>query len=69
MGEVSNEQLIMILLIIILPPLAVYYKAQRCNGHVAINICLGFFIFPWFFHAMWYCFFRQENVQTINSNC
>ncbi|CAL2029548.1 hypothetical protein CAEBREN_17138 [Caenorhabditis brenneri] len=57
--ETDNDRLIMVILLIFLPPLAVFFKSRGCTSAVCLNILLFFFlIIPAYCHATWYCFIR-----------
>ncbi|CAB3407049.1 unnamed protein product [Caenorhabditis bovis] len=57
--ETDNDRLVMVILLIFLPPLAVFFKARGCTGKVGLSILLYiFFIFPSYCHAVWFCFIR-----------
>ncbi|CAD5227894.1 unnamed protein product [Bursaphelenchus okinawaensis] len=60
----SADDIIMIVFILFLPPLAVWWKDRMngngCSAHVCINlILLLLFVFPSVIHAIWYCFCRD----------
>ncbi|GMR55091.1 hypothetical protein PMAYCL1PPCAC_25290 [Pristionchus mayeri] len=56
----DTNKIIEILLILVLPPAAIWFHDRACTGHVCINILLCFvFWIPAFLHALWYCFMRK----------
>ncbi|UMM11155.1 hypothetical protein L5515_000579 [Caenorhabditis briggsae] len=61
--ETDNDRLIMVILLIFLPPLAVFFKSRGCTSYVCLNILLYIFlILPSYCHAVWFCFIRgREN--------
>uniref|UniRef100_A0A0M3ISH8 Protein SNA4 n=1 Tax=Ascaris lumbricoides TaxID=6252 RepID=A0A0M3ISH8_ASCLU len=61
MGSTDADKIVEVILIIFLPPLAVWYHARECNCHVCFNILLLFlFVIPSIIHAVWYCYMRDE---------
>ncbi|VDK59209.1 unnamed protein product [Cylicostephanus goldi] len=61
MESSDSDKIIEILLILFLPPLAIWYHDRNCSGAVCLNIILLFlFVLPSIVHAMWYCFMRKE---------
>uniref|UniRef100_A0A8R1DPH8 Uncharacterized protein n=1 Tax=Caenorhabditis japonica TaxID=281687 RepID=A0A8R1DPH8_CAEJA len=57
--ETDNDRIIMAILLIFLPPLAVFFKSRGCSGSVCLNILLYVcLILPAYCHATWYCFIR-----------
>uniref|UniRef100_A0A914EIZ5 Uncharacterized protein n=1 Tax=Acrobeloides nanus TaxID=290746 RepID=A0A914EIZ5_9BILA len=55
----DTDKIIEILLILFLPPLAVWFHSKECNGHVCLNIVLLLLVIPAYVHALWYCFMRD----------
>ncbi|TKR59399.1 hypothetical protein L596_029076 [Steinernema carpocapsae] len=50
-----------IILTLLFPPLAIWFHAGRCDGHMALNLALLiFFWIPAIIHALWFCFCRDE---------
>lgn len=55
----DGDKIVEIILILFLPPLAVWYHDRACSCAVLINVILLFlFILPAIIHAMWYCYMR-----------
>uniref|UniRef100_A0A914VMN5 Uncharacterized protein n=1 Tax=Plectus sambesii TaxID=2011161 RepID=A0A914VMN5_9BILA len=62
MSDNDTNKIIEIILIIFLPPLAIWVHDKQCSGHVCLNIILLFFFaLPAVIHAVWYCFIRDAN--------
>ncbi|EPB69089.1 hypothetical protein ANCCEY_11826 [Ancylostoma ceylanicum] len=60
MGSSDTDKIIEILLILLLPPLAVWFHDRACSCAVCINIILLFlFVLPAIIHAVWYCYMRD----------
>ncbi|GMT30605.1 hypothetical protein PFISCL1PPCAC_21902, partial [Pristionchus fissidentatus] len=61
MGELDTNKIIEIILILFIPPLAVWFHDRDFTKHVCLNIFLCFlFWFPAILHAIWYCFLKDK---------
>ncbi|GMT31136.1 hypothetical protein PFISCL1PPCAC_22433 [Pristionchus fissidentatus] len=60
MAEEDTNRIIEIILILVLPPAAVWFHDRECTGQVCLNVLLiSLFWIPGFLHALWYCFMRK----------
>ncbi|CAD6184886.1 unnamed protein product [Caenorhabditis auriculariae] len=67
--ETENDRLIMALLLIIMPPLAVFFKCRGCSKHMCINIfLLLLLVLPAYCHAVWFCFIRNQNTVVVRDS-
>ncbi|CAJ0607535.1 unnamed protein product [Cylicocyclus nassatus] len=63
MQSSDSDKIIEILLILFLPPLAIWYHDKTCSCAVCLNIILLFlFVLPSIIHAIWYCYIREGPV-------
>ncbi|KAF8368743.1 hypothetical protein PRIPAC_86572 [Pristionchus pacificus] len=54
MTEEDTNKIIEILLILVIPPVAIWFHDRACTGQVCLNICLCLlFWLPGFLHAIW----------------
>ncbi|CAL2042653.1 unnamed protein product [Caenorhabditis brenneri] len=57
--ETDNDRIVMIILMVLLPPLAVFFKCRGCSKHVCLNLVLYLLlILPAYKHATWFCFVK-----------
>ncbi|ETN74642.1 hypothetical protein NECAME_03955 [Necator americanus] len=62
MQSTDTDKIIEILLILLLPPLAIWYHDRACSCAVCLNIVLLFiFVLPAIVHAVWYCYIKDAN--------
>ncbi|CAB03297.1 Plasma membrane proteolipid 3 [Caenorhabditis elegans] len=65
--ETDNDRLVMVLLMLVLPPMAVYFKGRGCTKHVLINIFLYILlVLPAYKHATWFCFVKGRECEAEN---
>ncbi|CAB82207.1 Plasma membrane proteolipid 3 [Caenorhabditis elegans] len=61
MAETPEDKIVMVLLILLFPPLAVWYKEKTCGVGVCINVVLYILlIFPAYIHAVYVCYIRDR---------
>ncbi|CAP25676.1 Protein CBG05141 [Caenorhabditis briggsae] len=59
--ETPEDRIVMVILILLFPPLAVWYKEGTCGCSVFLNILLYFcFVFPSYIHAVYVCYLRDR---------
>ncbi|KHJ87054.1 hypothetical protein OESDEN_13179, partial [Oesophagostomum dentatum] len=57
----DGDKIVEIILILFLPPLAIWYHDRACSCSVCLNIILLFlFVLPAIIHAVWYCYMRDR---------
>ncbi|EFO87581.1 hypothetical protein CRE_05450 [Caenorhabditis remanei] len=65
--ETDNDRMVMIILMVVMPPLAVFFKCRRFSKHVCLNFLLYLLlILPAYKHATWFCFVKGRESEAEN---
>ncbi|CAP30539.1 Protein CBG11423 [Caenorhabditis briggsae] len=65
--ETDNDRIVMIILMVVLPPMAVFFKCRGCTKHVCINLLLYLLlVLPAYKHATWFCFVKGREHEAEN---
>ncbi|CAI2355258.1 unnamed protein product [Caenorhabditis sp. 36 PRJEB53466] len=65
--ETDNDRMVMIILLVIMPPMSVFFKCRGFTKHVCLNFLLYLLlILPAYKHATWFCFVKGREQEAEN---